>query len=104
MMPREDRPRQIVKVAITSLTAIFPPRRLGRIPPLLRHGDCAAVGTTDPVGPPQLANHLITFVVVQQVLKGDHHQGPSVAGVRNPFRVPANLRRRDPSSTVWNPY
>lgn len=104
MMPREYRSRQIVKVALASLTAIFLPRRLRRIPPLLGHGGHAAVGTTSPVGPAQLANHLITFAVVQQVLKGDHHQGPSVRGVRYPFSVPANLRRHDPSSTVWNPY
>ena len=104
MMPREYRSRQIVKIALASLTAIFSPRRLRGIPPLLGHGGHAAVGTTSPVGPPLLANHLITFMVVQQVLKGDHHQGPSVKGIRCPFSLPANLRRRAPSSTVWNPY
>ena len=104
MMAREHRSRPIVKVATTGLAVILLPGQLGGIPPLLRHRRRTAVGATNPVGPPCLAKSLIALVVIQQILKRNHGRRPSLTGIREPFRVPANLGRSEPSSTVWNPY
>jgi len=72
MMTGEHGSRQIVKVATTSLTAILLPGRLRLIPSLPRQPGGVTMGTTHPLGPPGLAKGLIAFLVIQQVLKGNH--------------------------------
>lgn len=74
MMPRQHRLRQIVKIAVATLTPIFLSCGLSGVPPLLRDVRCATVRTTDPVGPTQLAQGFIALDVIQQVLKVDHRR------------------------------
>ena len=89
---------------MAALTAILLPCRLGRIPPRLRHFRRAAVGTADPVRPPQRANGFVALDLIQRILKVDHRRGPSVAAVEHASSVAPDLRPGEPSSTVWNPY
>ena len=104
MMPRQHRLRQIIEVAKAALTTIFLPRRLGGIPTLLGELGRATAGATDPLGPTQLADGFIALDIIQQILKGDHRRGPSVAVVHNPSSVTPDLRWDEPSSTARNPY
>lgn len=104
MMTGEYGSRQIVKVATTPLTAILLPGRLCRIPSLPRQRGGVTVGTTHPIGPPGLTKGFIAFLVIQQLLKGNHRRRPSRTEVWESFRVPTNPGRSEPSSAVWNPY
>ncbi len=96
MMPRQHRLGQIVKIAMAPFAPIFLPCRLGRISTLFRDRRRATVGTTNPVGPTQLANGFVTLDIVQQILKVDHRREIWVAAVQNPFSVPINPGRGEP--------
>ena len=74
MMPRQHRPGQIVKIAMTPFTPILLPRRLGRVVTLLRHMRRSTMGAANPIRPPQLADGFVTLDIVQQILKVDHRR------------------------------
>lgn len=103
MMAGEHGSRPIVKGATTPLTAILLPGRQRLIPSRPRQCGSVTVGTTHPIGPPGLAKGLIAFLVIRQVLKGNHRRRPSLTAVWESFSVPANPGRNEPSSAVWNP-
>lgn len=104
MMPRQHCARQIVKIAMTPCTSLFLSRRLGGVATLFRDIRRDTMRTTDPVGPPQLANGVVALNIVQQILKVDHRQGSSVTAFRNSFSVAPYLRQSARCSTVRNPY
>jgi|GEM_PF-4527128 len=104
MMPRQHRPGQIVKIAMTGFTPIRLPRRLGGVPTWSDPFGRITVRAPDPVRLAQPANGFVTLDIVEQILKVDHRgeTGGKVFG--DSFRVTPDPRREKLFSTVWNPY
>ena len=104
MMPRQHRPGQIVKIAMTGFTPILLPRRLGGIPTLSGQFGRVTVRAPDPVRPAQLANGFVTLDIIEQILKVDHRGKTGGKVLGDSFRVTPDRRREELFSTVWNPY
>ena len=71
-MTGEDGPGQVVKPAVTAPAEKTLPGRLGLIVALLGNLAGVAVRATDPLRPPQIADHLEAARVVDQSLNIEH--------------------------------